>query len=204
MHDPFLQVIREGLPQIGAVRHASISYCQYSSRYDAFRAGDIQNAFNPALGNAALMDIGIYCLHVCLALFGVPKAVAASSCFLENGMEASGAALFTYPNLPVTITYSKVTASVFPSQIYGEDGSMTFDTLNQPSFVKLHRRGFPPERLPFATVPNNMVYLLKRFRDCVQGGDDADALLEHSVAVLRIADEIRRKAGIHFGDAERA
>ena len=54
-HMPAMQVVRDWLPRIAPVRTADFSYCQYSSRYDKFKAGVVENAFDPTLGNGALM-----------------------------------------------------------------------------------------------------------------------------------------------------
>lgn len=61
--DPAFDMIKNALPRIGKIRRASFEFCQYSSRYDRFKDGIIENAFNPALGNAAVSDIGVYCIH---------------------------------------------------------------------------------------------------------------------------------------------
>ena len=46
---PNFKVIQEQLSKIGTVRRYFASFCQYSSRYDAYRAGTVLNAFNPEL-----------------------------------------------------------------------------------------------------------------------------------------------------------
>ena len=50
---PNFKVIQEQLSKIGTVRRYFASFCQYSSRYDAYRAGTVLNAFNPELSNGA-------------------------------------------------------------------------------------------------------------------------------------------------------
>ena len=67
--DPAFDMIKNALPRIGKIRRASFEFCQYSSRYDRFKDGIIENAFNPALGNAAVSDIGVYCIHSLVRLF---------------------------------------------------------------------------------------------------------------------------------------
>ncbi|MBQ7312200.1 MAG: Gfo/Idh/MocA family oxidoreductase, partial [Clostridia bacterium] len=89
-HDEALADIREAMTDIGPIRRAVLEFCQYSSRYDKFRAGEVMNAFNPALGNAAVMDIGVYALEVCVLLFGAPKEIISRSVILENGFEGMG------------------------------------------------------------------------------------------------------------------
>ena len=57
---PGFAAIRSLLPVLGTIRQVDFSFCKYSSRYDHFKEGIIENAFHPALSNAALMDIGVY------------------------------------------------------------------------------------------------------------------------------------------------
>lgn len=44
---PNFKAIRDNLHKIGPVRRYFGSYCQYSSRYDAYKQGTVLNAFNP-------------------------------------------------------------------------------------------------------------------------------------------------------------
>ena len=69
---PGFQAIREWLPSLGTIRRYTASYCQYSSRYDAFKRGEILNAFKPEFSNGALMDLGVYCIYPMVLLFGAP------------------------------------------------------------------------------------------------------------------------------------
>lgn len=73
VHTPGFKAMKEHLPKLGTVRRATIQYCQYSSRYDKFKNGIIENAFKPELSNGAIMDIGVYCVHFLAALFGMPE-----------------------------------------------------------------------------------------------------------------------------------
>lgn len=57
---PAYRWLQERLERIGPVRRVSLSFCQYSSRYDKFKNGVIENAFRPELSNGAIMDIGVY------------------------------------------------------------------------------------------------------------------------------------------------
>ena len=48
---PGFQVIKDCLPRLGTLRRATFIYCQYSSRYDKFKNGTVENAFDPRLSN---------------------------------------------------------------------------------------------------------------------------------------------------------
>ncbi len=202
IYDPFLEVVRENLPRIGRVRRATFEFCQYSSRYDRFLAGERPNVFDASLGNAALMDLAVYCLHASVALFGVPASLRAGASFLENGTEAAGTMLLDYRGQQTTIAYSKVTDSIHPSMIQGEKGSIVFDTLNQPSYVRLIHRDKRVEELPFSPIQNNMTHELNAFERIVRAGASTARYDEQSLNVLRLLDEARRQIGIDFGAGE--
>ena len=117
--DPAFDLIEENLPRIGKLRRATFEFCQYSSRYDSYREGIIQNAFNPELGNAAVMDIGVYCIHSLVRLFGMPQSIRALSTKLPNGFDGSGIVLMEYDGMTAEAVYSKISVSVNPSVLQG-------------------------------------------------------------------------------------
>ena len=202
VHDPFLEVIRENLPRIGRVRRATFEFCQYSSRYEKYKAGEHVNIFDASLGNAALLDLGVYCLHTCVALFGMPEKIFSGASTLDNGTEVAGTTLLDYGFMQAAVSYSKVTASAFPSLIQGEAGTLAFDTLNGPSYVHLYHLDKSREELPYAPEKNNMVYELADFARCVGGEGSMEPYAAQSMTVLGIMDEIRRQEHIDFGPLE--
>lgn len=93
---------------------ARLEFSQYSSRYARFLAGEPVNTFNPAMGNAALLDLGVYALSCALMLFGEPEAISPRSVFLENGFEAAGSAAFVYPGFLCNITIQRSARARLP------------------------------------------------------------------------------------------
>ncbi|MEA4943334.1 MAG: Gfo/Idh/MocA family oxidoreductase [Propionicimonas sp.] len=136
-HDPAYRPIREAVGRLGTLRHAHFEKCQYSSRYPGFLRGERPNALDPASGNSALRDLGVYCLHPALELFGSPSRFTGTTYRLENGFEAGGTTVLDYGTFSVTCAYSKVARSVAPSVIEGEAGSLTIDSLAEPADVRL-------------------------------------------------------------------
>ena len=61
--------------EIGDIKTVSCTFCQYSSRYDAFMNGQTPPVFDPAYCGGALMDLNIYNIYFVVGLFGDPKAV---------------------------------------------------------------------------------------------------------------------------------
>lgn len=201
VHDPFLAALKANLHKVGRIRRATFEFCQYSSRYDRFLAGERPNVFEASLGNAALMDLAVYCLHTCVALFGVPKKLSAGASFLPNGTEAAGTMLLDYGDQQTTISYSKVTSSLYPSIVQGELGTLVFDTLNQPSYIRMIYRDGRTEEL-FTPVKNNMVHELNAFAHMIETSASTREFDEQSLRVMRLLDEARRQIGIDFGDGE--
>lgn len=194
---PTYERIRAWLPEIGRIRSAFFNFCQYSSRYDRFLNGEILNAFNPALANAALLDIGVYPVHVMLSLFGMPKDAKSHSVFLENGFEGAGHILCAYDGFHATVSYSKIHGSSLASVIEGEKGCVTVSAMNAFDTVTLATRDGRKESFTNDTE-NNMIYELSAFRDAVNGTRDVSAFLDTSDAVSRFLDGIRAQNGIVF------
>src|SRR5690606_5384475 len=96
---PSYSSIRENLHKIGPVRRYFASYCQYSSRYDAYKEGNVLNAFKPEFSNGSLMDIGVYCIYPMVQLFGKPDSIKASGFMLNSGVDGEGAILAHYKDM---------------------------------------------------------------------------------------------------------
>lgn len=196
--DPAYDVLRAYLPKVGTVRRATLDYCQYSSRYDAFLRGDVKNAFRSDMGNAALADIGIYPLRVAVTLFGMPTDVCARSVFLSNGFEGAGQVLLTYPDKTVTVVYSKISDSENPSVIEGEAGALTVDRITTPTRIVYRPRGGAAETVYTAAPYNNMTCEVAAFLRMVRGEMSPSPYLSLTENTLTLYDAAVRSAGI-FG-----
>ena len=202
---PEMAMVEETLPRLGKIRQASFSFCQYSSRYDNFKNGMIENAFRPELSNGSLMDIGVYCIHWMVRLFGMPESLQASPIFLENGVDGAGAIIGTYPDMQVQLLYSKICDGHTPSEIQGENGSLLIDTVSQPQKLTLCLRGQAPEALPVTPCANNMVYEARRWAQWITRGPDRELfrVQDDTMTELRVLDKVRALCGIRFPADER-
>ena len=195
---PMLCKIEGLLGNLGTIRHANINFCQYSSRFDRFLSGEDINTFNPKFSNSALMDLGCYCVHVMLRLFGSPKKIQSSNVSLANGYDAAGVILADYEDMTVVLNYSKVSDTQGFSEIQGEKGTLQF---RQPSHFKevfLTKRGGMTERVSIDSVEQDMLYELQAFIDYVK--NPVGLLTQHSYSqeAMKIMDEARRQCGIVF------
>lgn len=197
--DPALEEVKRVLPKIGKIRRASFEFCQYSSRYDKFRAGEILQAFDPDFSNAAVMDIGVYPIHFCIRLFGRPEGnISSRSVILENGFEGSGEVLIPYEGMTAVISYAKTFDSVSPSIISGEDGAILIDKMSAPGKLTLIPRKGEPCDIPFDRRENNMVFELLEFAKLIRNGEVKNSHAEYSAIEMEILDKIRRVNGVRF------
>lgn len=202
--DDALPIIQAALPQIGALRRVTAEFTQYSSRYDRVRAGQTGiNAFDPALCNAAILDMGCYPIHALVSMFGEPSQVAAQSYHLENGFEAGGIALLRYEGFACEAIWSKVCKQAAPTTFMGEDGSILLDDINHIRRIWLVRRSGETLELPYQEkLPNNMMFELREFAGYIRSGTKPEKRNRDSIITAGIIEQARRQTGTLFA-AER-
>ncbi|WP_077617585.1 Gfo/Idh/MocA family protein [Bacillus sinesaloumensis] len=197
---PSYASIRENLYKIGQVRRYFASYCQYSSRYDAYKEGTVLNAFKPEFSNGSLMDIGVYCIYPMIQMFGKPDSIKASGLMLDSGVDGEGGILAHYKELEGMVMFSKVTNSYIPSEIQGENGSILIDKIASPEKVEIRYRDGRVEDISILPEQHTMYYETKEFIDLLKSGSLESTIntYEDSIAVMEILDEARKQIGLVF------
>lgn len=197
---PNFAAVRDHLPKIGTVRRYTAAFCQYSSRYDAYKQGKLPNAFNPALSNGALMDLGTYCIYPMVVLFGRPRDIKAQAVMLESGVDGQGSILFIFPGMEAAAFYSKISDSSFGGEIQGESGTIVIDKISRMDDVELRFRNGGSERIGQIQSPLTMVYEVNEFVRCIRSGKLESDINSHahSEMVLEIMDEARRQIGLVY------
>lgn len=197
---PNFRAIRDNLHKLGRIRRFFASYCQYSSRYDAYKQGTVLNAFNPVFSNGSLMDLGVYCIYPLAVLFGKPERVQASGLLLESGVDGEGSLLLSYKDMDAVLMHSKISSSYAPAEIQGEDGTMIIDQVNTPGKVEIRYRNGSVEELTQAQTGKAMMYEAAEFIGLIRSGRLESATNSHanSLITLEIMDEARRQIGLVF------
>lgn len=203
-YDPGIKAVKENLDKLGKIRRVAFRFCQYSSRYDKFKAGKIENAFKPELSNGALMDIGVYCVHPLILLFGRPERICADAVFLENGVDAEGTILAGYQGMLAELSYSKVTDGMPECEIQGEDGIMIIDRLVDPKVLRILYRKKEEERICIAKSENNMIYEIERWCDLIEAKTPDESALCISGIEMEIMDAARKQLHIVFPSDEKS
>lgn len=188
----FLEV-KNHIHKIGKIRKYIASYCQYSSRYDNFKNGIIENAFKSELSNGALMDIGVYCIHPMVALFGAPKSLKASGTLLHTGVDGQGSIIFDYEDMEGVVNFSKISNSYLPSEIQGEEGSIIINKINSFTEVKIVYRDGREEIISKEQEIDDIYYEVKEFIELYKNGEKTSRKnkLETSLEVMKLIDEAK-------------
>lgn len=198
IYDPGMVKAKENLYKLGTIRRASVNYCQYSSRYDSFKEGQEHNIFKRECSAGALMDIGVYCVHTLLYLLGKPERVFGQSVMLRGDIDGEGSILAGYSDKLAEIKYSKITDSVLPSEIEGENGNMLIYGANRPEKVKIIYRDGREEVLFDSLEEKDMQHEIRRFISMIRGEEDATSHAQRSLNAMALMDEVRKQCGIVF------
>lgn len=137
MHLPQRRLLEEALEKIGGVNVAKLDFCQRSSKYDAYLAGNLPNIFNPALETGALMDLGIYCVYPTLYLFGMPECTQITAQLLASGADGSGIVAMQYPDKLVNLVYSKVGQAAANTDFQGNLGTVSVASISKLANIEI-------------------------------------------------------------------
>ena len=190
-YDPGMTVVRDCLRRVGAIRRVSLRYQKRSARYDLVLAGERVNMFDPAMAGGALMDLGVYCAHALVALFGPPPRVLAAAVPVSSGVDGAGAALAVYPGFVADLSYSKITTSVLPSEIQGEQATLVIDHIASPRSLTLQLGDGTSEELTLPGPQHGLVDEVRRFVHLVESGDDPAQDHARTHQTLQVLDAIR-------------
>ncbi|MFK3939613.1 Gfo/Idh/MocA family protein [Alkalihalobacillus sp. NPDC078783] len=198
---PNFLTAKKQLDALGTIRSGFANFCQYSSRYDAYKDGDVQNAFKPEYSNGSLMDIGVYGIYPIIAMFGRPNEVRAQGHMLESGVDGAGSLLLKYDESQIIINHSKITQSVVPSEIQGENGSIVIKHWSDFHSVVHHNRIEKTETVISEEQHENpMYYEAVEFANLVssQTMESIENSHKNSAITLQVIDEARRQIGLVF------
>lgn len=197
---PNFKVIEENMHKLGKIRRFFFSYCQYSSKYDAYKEGKYVNTFEPKFSNGSVMDIGVYCIHPAVKLFGMPKAIKATALELPSGVDGQGSLNLTYEGMEGVIMHSKISQSYIPCEIQGESGSMVFDKINNTEQVQIFYRDGRVEDLSVPQLKETMYYEAKEFIELIKDKTTESQGNSHknSLQVIEIIEEVRMQTGIIY------
>ncbi|KAL5115638.1 hypothetical protein ACEQ8H_006437 [Pleosporales sp. CAS-2024a] len=202
------KVVKEAIGKVGPLYGASITFCQYSSRYEKVLQGQVPSVFDLKMGGGALADLGVYCVSAAIDLFGPPLSCCYAPVRIATGADGAGTLVLQYASFHVHLHHSKMYNSASPMEIYGEKGTLVVPTVTDIESVvfwdaktkqKTELAG-KKEGKAGVDVESNLCAEAREFARCIED-KDTKAIGKYEVLsrdVLKVLEGARRDNGLLF------
>ncbi|OUQ36724.1 Gfo/Idh/MocA family oxidoreductase [Faecalibacterium sp. An122] len=192
--------LRQLLPRVGPVKLVQCNFSQYSSRYDAFCAGQVAPVFDPNQAGGALMDLAVYNISYLVGLFGEPQQVHYTA-NVERGIDTSGILTMDYRSFKAVSIAAKDCAAPPRYVIQGTRGYLLQkSTANFCGPFTLHLNDGKEEHFSLNGKRPRCAAEFEAFARAIDAGDQemCSGMLDTSLAVSRVLTVARKDAGIRF------
>lgn len=192
--------LRQLLPRVGPVKLVQCNFSQYSSRYDAFCAGQVAPVFDPNQAGGALMDLAVYNISYLVGLFGEPQQVHYTA-NVERGIDTSGILTMDYSSFKAVSIAAKDCAAPPRYVIQGTRGYLLQkSTANFCGPLTLHLNDGKEEHFSLNGKRPRCAAEFEAFARAIDAGDQemCSGMLDTSLAVSRVLTVARKDAGIRF------
>ena len=192
--------LRQLLPRVGQVKLVQCNFSQYSSRYDAFCAGQTAPVFDPQQAGGALMDLAVYNVSYIVGLFGEPQQVHYAA-NVEKGIDTSGILTMDYRSFKAVSIAAKDCGAPARYVIQGTRGYLLQkSTANVCGPVTLHLNDGREEHFSLNGKRPRCAAEFETIAHAIAAGDQelCSGMLETSLAVSRVLTAARQSAGIKF------
>lgn len=198
---PNVLKIKELLPTLGEIKIVSANYSQYSSRYDAFKQGVVQPAFDPEKSGGALMDLNIYNINLLVTLFGAPDKVNYQA-NIQKGIDTSGILDLDYEKFKAVCIAAKDCKAPIVTSIQGDKGCIVIeDSANVVAKFKVLMNDSSDEKVyELNQGKHRMYHEFVTFCDIIdnQKVHEAEELMNISLTTMKIQTQARRTADVVF------
>ena len=192
--------LRQLLPRVGQVKLVQCNFSQYSSRYDAFCAGQTAPVFDPQQAGGALMDLAVYNISYIVGLFGEPQQVHYTA-NIERGIDTSGILTMDYRSFKAVSIAAKDCSAPPRYVIQGTRGYLLQKTTaNFCGPLTLHLNDGKEEHFSLNGKRPRCAAEFEAFARAIDAGDQemCSGMLDTSLAVSRVLTVARQEAGIRF------
>jgi predicted dehydrogenase len=198
---PHFQVVREMITEgsLGEIRSALINF--------GFRPANPVPAriYDPELGGGSLLDIGIYNVFIALTLLGKPDEIDACMTPAPTGVDEQMAISFRYKNGCIAQLFSSFQSNLATeADIAGNKGRIRLTTrFYEPSTsIEFYPgRADSKQIIDFPKEPGwGYQYEIRHVQECLKKGliESPVMTLDHTMEIMEVLDEIRRKAGLSY------
>ena len=199
---PAYQSLKEDVKKLGDLKIVSFNYSQYSSRYDAFKAGNVLPAFDPEKSGGALMDINVYNVHAVVGLFGKPLSVKYNA-NIERNIDTSGMLTLDYGTFKAVCIGAKDCKAPLMSSIQGDKGTVViYSAPNTMTAYELSENKGATQKKEFESSEHRLYYEFAEFIDMIDRRDllKAREMLKISGIASELMEKARLQEGIYFKD----
>lgn len=192
---PAYKALKDQLWQAGDPKIVSFNYSQYSSRYDAFKDGQILPVFDPMKAGGALMDLNVYNIHAIVGLFGKPWEVRYEA-NMERGIDTSGVLTLDYGDFKVVAIGAKDCKAPVRCTIQGTKGCFVVPKpMSQMNGYELQLNSGETVEYRVEKPENRLYYEFAEFERIIREKDreKEEEMLKISGIVSEILEEARRQ-----------
>lgn len=198
---PNVLKIKELLPTLGEIKIVSANYSQYSSRYDAFKQGVTQPAFDPEKSGGALMDLNIYNINLMVTLFGSTDKVNYLA-NIQKGIDTSGILNLDYGDFKAVCIAAKDCKAPIVTSIQGDKGCIVIeDSANVVAKFKVLMNDSATEEVyELNQGKHRMYHEFVAFCDIIDNRkiEVTNELMDVSLETMRIQTQARKTADVIF------
>ena len=195
------KVLQTSLSKLGKIYGGNFVFAQYSSRYTAVLKGESPTIFAKEYSGGCLVDMGVYPVCFALALFGKPVKQLYRPIMLHTGTDAGGPIVLDYEDFSVTLYTSKCYTSTAPSEVFGEKGTITVNSVTDIDSIKfISAVDKTSEQLAGTKAELNLMEEAAEFSRLISENDveGISALEELSRNVVEVTEDLRKQNGIIY------
>ena len=193
---PAIKKLKAYLEKIGPISTVLINYSQYSSRFDSYKKGKVENIFKSEFSAGSLSDLGIYNIHLAHYLFGMPEDFSYFGNINPYGIDLAGSAILKYKDFILTFTCAKDTFSENFILIQGQNGHIKVRGNIQQARSMQVRIKDETKEIVLKDEKNLYYYELKYLLDNFYKREAFQKDLKNSRQVLEIFEKLKKSAGI--------
>jgi len=160
---------------------------------------------DPALGGGALLDLGVYPLHLVHLLLGTPATVQSWARLTPEGVDETTGMLLGYESGAVAaLTCSISGASRNAASITGTLGRIDLpEGFFMPQSFVLHRKDAAPETVDVPFEGSGYQFEAIEVQRCLAEGLPESPLVPHmaTLDIMTLMDTVRAEIGVDYGSS---
>lgn len=161
-----------------------------------------ERIISPALAGGALLDVGVYAINFAEMAFGHAHGIQGSCVKSSTGVDFADSMTLTWEDGRMAVLNAAATCvSDRTGVIYGTDGFMVVDNINNPQGFKIYDGQY--SLVKQISCPKQLTgyeYEVMETAECISQGMLECPSMPHkeTVHILEIMDRLREQMGVHY------